>query len=139
MSGAVARVARAAGIERVRCTLEERLWRRGLPPAAAASRLVRVGLARRFRAELERAGLRSPGRVFDLRELMADSGAQERRALLRREGIVTEMFCHPGTEAADREKPGSCVRADESRFLRSAEFRDLLADAGVTLVTYWEV
>jgi hypothetical protein len=57
--------------------------------------------------------------------------------LLRRPFALSEMVCHVGTELADREKPGSCVRHEELRFLKSDEFRTLLDEAGVELKTFW--
>ena len=50
-----------------------------------------------------------------------------------------EVFCHPGTALADREKPGSCRRSDELEFLLSARMRELLTTGGATLVNYWSV
>jgi hypothetical protein len=49
------------------------------------------------------------------------------------------MVCHPGTQAADVEKPGSCRRFAEYEFLRSERFRALLDRAGVTLASFWEI
>ncbi len=135
----VLRVARSFSIERVRCTLEESIWPRGTTASAGASRWVRRRLARRLYPSLAPLGLRTTARVFDVRELIAAGGGQERVGLLRRPGTISEMFCHPGTERADREKPGSASRHAESRFLRSQEFRDLLRAAGVRLSTWWDV
>jgi len=139
VADAVLRVARRFGIGRVRCTLEESFWTKGTGLAAGASRLVRRRLARRLLTAIEEGGFRTTARVFDVRELVAEGRRRERTALLRRPGSLSEMFCHPGTERADREKPGSCSRHDESRFLLSGEFRDLLREAEVDLVSWWEV
>jgi hypothetical protein len=49
------------------------------------------------------------------------------------------MVCHPGTRAADVEKPGSCDRFREYRFLRSGRFPWLLERAGVRLASFWEI
>jgi predicted glycoside hydrolase/deacetylase ChbG (UPF0249 family) len=135
----VLRVARTQGIERVRCTLEESLWPRGIRAGAGLSRLVRRALAARLLPALAPLGLRTTARVFDVRELIAAGGSEDRAALLRRPGTIAEMFCHPGTELADHEKPGSTARHLESRFLRSREFRELLRAAGVRLATWWDV
>jgi len=132
ISETVLRVARRFGIERVRCTLEE--GHRG-----SFSRLVRVRLARRLAVRMAAAGLRTPSRVLDVRQVMSTADREARIRLLRRPGMVSEMFCHPGTPEADREKPGSCDRDAESVFLRSAEFAEVVRGAGVRLVTYWEV
>jgi hypothetical protein len=88
---------------------------------------------------MDEGGFRTTARVLDLRQLVAEGGQRRRAALLRRPGSVSEMFCHPGTERADREKPGSCSRHEESRFLLSNEFRDLLRAAEIDLVSWWEV
>ncbi len=49
------------------------------------------------------------------------------------------MFCHPGDERADRQKPGSTRRHEELLFLTSEAFPRLCAGAGVRLVSFWEV
>lgn len=134
----VAEVAKKFGIDRVRCTLEEGLWPKGARPRAVLARAVRKLLARRLKVRLQERGLRCPDRVFDLRELLAISEPAKCRKLLVRPGI-TEMFCHPATPLADREKPGSCSRAEESAYLRSAAFTGLVSDAGARLATWWEV
>jgi predicted glycoside hydrolase/deacetylase ChbG (UPF0249 family) len=133
----VARLARHYGLERVRCTLEAGIWPAGVRASAVPSRLARRRLAQRASREFRAAGLRFPARTFDVRQLIAmrpDAGA----ALLRGLPPVTEMVCHPGTEAADREKPGSCARHAELRYLTSAAFRDALAATDVQLITYWD-
>lgn len=135
----VLRVAKRLGIERVRCTLEETAGAAGTPPAVVASRWVRLRLARRLLPAIAGAGLRTTARVFDVRELIALDDRSRRERLLRRPGVVSEMFCHPGTERADREKPGSCSRHAESRFLRSDELGRLLRAAGVEPATWWDV
>jgi len=138
VSRVVAGLARRFGIERIRCTLEEGLWTRGLRVKSWASRTLRMRLARRAGRDFERAGLRHPGRVFDVRELMHTPDRSARLALLRRPFALSEMVCHVGTELADREKPGSCARHDELRFLDSEEFRSLLHESGVELRTFWD-
>jgi predicted glycoside hydrolase/deacetylase ChbG (UPF0249 family) len=138
VSGVVAGLARKFDIGRVRCTLEEGLWTRGLRLGAWPSRTVRKRLARRASRHFAEAGLRHPVRVFDVRELMHSPDRATRLALLRRPDILTEMVCHVGTELADREKPGSCDRNAELRFLLSDEFRSLLDEASVELKTFWD-
>lgn len=135
----VLRVARKMGIERVRCTIEESVWPRGTRPLAGASRLIRRRMARRFRGALDAGGFRTTSRVLDLRDVIAAGGREARAALLRRPGTVSELFCHPGTELSDREKPGSCSRHDESRFVRADEFRQILRSAGADLVSWWDL
>lgn len=134
----VAELARKFGIERIRCTLEEggiRVPGRGA--GAWASRAVRRHFAARAGRRFREAGLRHPERVFDVRDLMHAPDRPARLALLRRPHALTELICHVGTEQADRDKPGSCARHDELRFLLSDEFRSLVDEAGVELTTYW--
>ena len=138
VSRVVAGLARRLGIERIRCTLEEGSWTPGLTLGAALSRAFRRRLAARARGHFDRAGLRHPERVFDVRELMHTPERSARLRLLRRPLPLSEMVCHVGTEIADREKPGSCVRHEELQFLKSDEFRSLLDEAGVALKTFWD-
>jgi predicted glycoside hydrolase/deacetylase ChbG (UPF0249 family) len=133
----VANLAREFGLERIRCTLETGLWPPGVRPNAVASRLARRYLARRASDEFGARGLRFPAHTFDVRELLATDPAR-RVTRLAALPALTELVCHPATEAADREKPGSCDRHAELAYLTSPGFRDSLAEAGVTLVTYWE-
>jgi len=134
----VAGLARKFGIERIRCTLEEGSWVRGLRLSAWPSRALRRRFANQARRWFAEAELRHPGRMFDVRELMHAPDRSSRLAVLRRPHAFTEMACHPGTEAADLEKPGSCDRYDELRFLLSEEFRSLLDEAPVELKTFWD-
>lgn len=129
----VARLAVSHGIERVRCTRERGLWPPGVAAGAALSRLARRGLARALAPRLRARHLRSPARTLDLAELMALATTPARVARLAshaRDSAPTEVFCHPG---------GPGRRADESRFLLSPEFAELVREAGATLVSYWEV
>jgi hypothetical protein len=71
--------------------------------------------------------------------LLALPDDARRLELLGAAGSPSEMVCHPGTRAADLEKPGSCGRFREYRFLRSGRFEWLLERAGVRLASYWEV
>jgi hypothetical protein len=135
----VARLAVELGLERVRCTREDGLWRPGLGAMAGLSRLARQGLALGFARAARAAGLRHPARSFDVRHLMRLPHDAARIDLLRRPGVVTEMFCHPGDERADLDKPGSTRRYDELRFLTSDAFPRLCAAASVRLVSFWEV
>lgn len=134
----VARLAAEFKIARVRCTLEDDLWRPGLGLMANLSRLTRRRLARVFARDAGIRGLRRPERVFDLSQLMALDG-KARMALLRRPARVTEMFCHPGDKRSDVEKPSSARRHDEFLFLTSEAFPRLCSSAGVRLVSFWEL
>ena len=134
----VAGLARKFGIERIRCTLEEGSWVRGLRLSTWASRTLRRRFATQARGCFAKEGLRHPDRMFDVRELMHTAKRSDRLALLRRPYALTEMACHPGTELADREKPGSCDRYGELQFLLSEEFRSLLDEAPIELKTFWD-
>ncbi len=138
VAGVVARLAREFGVERIRCTLEEGVMVAGMGPVRTLQRLARRRLASSASRTFSAAGLRHPGRTFDVRQLMATHGSEARTGLLAGLTELTEMVCHPGTEQADLEKPGSCHRHEELEFLRSTEFRRLLDSTGIRLVTYWE-
>ena len=130
---AVANVLPRFGIERVRIT---RLasWLR----ARAAMTLARQIAARHAARVFARAGLRSPTRTVDLRDLIAgDALAQAAGRGAGPEPI--EICCHPGTAAADVGKPGSHRREDELEYLLSPRFRAVLAASGAALVSYWRV
>ncbi|MGA7538708.1 MAG: ChbG/HpnK family deacetylase [Steroidobacteraceae bacterium] len=53
--------------------------------------------------------------------------------------LAREIYCHPGTAAADQGKPGSHRRGQELEFLLSPQFRAVLAASGALLVSYWRV
>jgi predicted glycoside hydrolase/deacetylase ChbG (UPF0249 family) len=127
------------GIGRVRYTIEDSPRRDPLRPKAALSRWARLRLARRLRTRLAARSLSGPDRVLDLRQLMREADQASRLELLRRPGIRSEMFCHPGTAEADREKPGSCDRHAELEYLKSEPFRELLREADVQLISYWDI
>jgi predicted glycoside hydrolase/deacetylase ChbG (UPF0249 family) len=146
---AVARVLPRFGIERVRVTRLTRLA--GAKPAT----LVREALAWQAGRAFARARLRSPTRVVDLQVLMRPvqkNGAVARAGIgassepgfepdfgrWAREGPI-EVFCHPGTERADVEKPGSCRRFDELNFLLSPRFQELLSANRARMVSYWDI
>jgi predicted glycoside hydrolase/deacetylase ChbG (UPF0249 family) len=134
----VAGLANEFGIRRIRCTLGEPLRASVRAPVRTVSELARAVCARRARAEFAVAKLRHPDRTIDLRSLMATTRERGAQFLGERPGAIVELMCHPGTESADVEKPGSCARYAEYRFLRSPRFQELLADSGARLVTYWE-
>ncbi len=135
VSAAVANVLPRFGISRVRIT---RL--RSVQAAAHASTLVREVISWQAASVFRRAGLRSPVRTLDL-TTVCGTDRMLRRSISRlvdRRGAV-ELCCHPGTPAADRDKPGSHRRADELDYLLSPAFRELLNASGAKLVTYWQV
>jgi predicted glycoside hydrolase/deacetylase ChbG (UPF0249 family) len=133
----IPRVARQYRIDRVRCTVNGTLLAPPLHPGRAMVRVVRSQLARQARRRFRAWGLRGPGRVIDLGDLMRLSGAAAQIVALRRPDTVTEMFCHPGTEKAEGEGVGGIGRSAELRFLLSTEFKALLREADAELVSYW--
>ena len=136
ISKVVVGLARNYGIERIRCTLEKGIWPRGLGISARISRLVRGYLAKLAGSYFKEARLRYPDRVFDIRELITQKTHNKRLAFLKRMEGITEMFCHPGTAKADKEKPGSCERYSEFQFLLSDEFRFLIDEVPIKFKTY---
>jgi predicted glycoside hydrolase/deacetylase ChbG (UPF0249 family) len=77
--------------------------------------------------------------VVDLQAIMRSAGQHpEAGTNLGPPGTI-EVFCHPGTQAADVEKPGSCDRFEELNFLLSPRFRDLMNSNGARTVSYWDV
>jgi predicted glycoside hydrolase/deacetylase ChbG (UPF0249 family) len=131
---AVANVAHRRGIERVRLAATHRIAGYATP-SSAVREILSLHAGRVFR----KSHLRYPRRLVDIRACMAlaDQPAKWVR-LIRGPGIV-EIFCHPGTELADVEKPGSCARSQELSFLLSPRMRELLAASGSRLVNYWSV
>jgi predicted glycoside hydrolase/deacetylase ChbG (UPF0249 family) len=129
----VVRAAQRFGLERVRRSLAgDPGWR------AHASTAVRQALAWRAGRLFAAHRLRYPARVVDLAELGRAATAQ-RGAELLGAGHIIEVFCHPGTEQADAEKPGSCERSAELRFLLSERWTELMRLSGREAVTYWRV
>ena len=138
--GAVAaELARECGLERVRCTHEDRFWPRGIAPSAGLSRLLRRALARRFEPQLARRGLRWPARTLDLADVMRAPSRDERLELLRHPTGTMEIFCHPSEAGASPPDRRSASRAAECEFLLSDEFAGLLRDADVSLVSFWDL
>jgi predicted glycoside hydrolase/deacetylase ChbG (UPF0249 family) len=131
---AVANVAQRHGIERVRLAAMRNIAGFKSPPSAARE-LLSVHAARVF----NKARLRSPRRLIDIRYCMDATDRPAKWIALVRGSGIAEIFCHPGTELADQEKPGSCQRAEELEFLMSTRMREQLADGGLRLVNYWSV
>jgi len=122
-------------IERVRCTRENGFWPKGIPIPRKFSRLLRMVLAKNMLLHLEHFQLRTPETVFDLSELMAQDDRQDKIDLLSGRERISEMFCHPG--GAISKSQG--YRHAEYEFLLSDEFRDLISESGVELISYWEL
>ena len=131
---AVANVLPRFGIERVRIT---RLgsWRK----LRGASMLAREIAARHAARVFERARLRSPARTVDLRALLAGNSSEALASPSSRGPTPIEICCHPGTPAADADKPGTHHRGSELEYLLSAQFRAVLSASGAALVSYWRV
>jgi predicted glycoside hydrolase/deacetylase ChbG (UPF0249 family) len=131
---AVANVLPRFGIERVRIT---RLasWRRMHGAATLARELAARHAARVF----ARARLRSPVCTVDLRDIVAGDRLAPPKGLRSGGPSPIEICCHPGTRAADQDKPGSHRRSDELEYLLSPQFRVVLAASGAALVSYWRV
>lgn len=131
---AVANVLPRFGIERVRITrlASWRRWR-------GATTLAREIAARHAARVFARASLRSPVCTVDLRDIVA--GDRLAPLVRTRSGgpAPIEICCHPGTRAADADKPGSHQRGDELEYLLSPQFRVVLAASGAALVSYWRV
>jgi predicted glycoside hydrolase/deacetylase ChbG (UPF0249 family) len=75
----------------------------------------------------------------DLKFCMANVAHPDAWVNIARGRGILEVFCHPGTQLADQEKPGSCQRSAELEFLMSPRMGELLAAAGSRLVNYWSV
>jgi predicted glycoside hydrolase/deacetylase ChbG (UPF0249 family) len=131
---AVANVAPRYGIERVRLAAMHQIAGYA-SPSSAVRELLSVHAGRVFR----KSHLRYPRRLVDIRACMAVVDQPARWAALAGGPGIVEIFCHPGTELADQEKPGSCIRSEELGFLLSQQMRDFLASSGSRLVNYWSV
>lgn len=131
VSTAVANVLQQFGIRRVRITRLGTLLR-----ARGAALLVRELLAMKASGKFAGRGLRSPVRTLDLRSFVV--GGTGRQCCVDPRGPV-ELCCHPGTTAADTQKPGSHRRSAELEYLLSPRFRELLVANGARLVSYWDV
>lgn len=134
VSAAVANVLPRFGIERVRIT-RLRDWRRLRHPSTLARELA----ARRAAVVFARARLRSPARTVDLRDLLAGEALSTFAVAGPRGCEPIEICCHPGTAAADADKPGSHHRGTELEYLLSPHFRAVLTTGGAALVSYWRV
>ena len=128
---AVANVLPRFAIRRVRITRLGSLAR-----TRSASMLVRELLAMKASRKFRGSGLRSPLRILDLWPFVVGGSGLQR--CVDPKGPV-ELCCHPGTAAADIEKPGSHRRCVELEFLLSAKFRELLAVNEARLISYWDV
>ena len=134
VSTAVANVLVRYGIGRVRLTRVRKLARLG-----KVGTLLRELAAWRAARIFRRAGLQSPVRVVDLADILdRDHGRQGSPSLVDERGVV-ELCCHPELPSASASKPSSHERSRELEYLLSSGFRELLIEARVRLVSYWEV
>lgn len=131
---AVANVLPRFAIERVRITRLGSLRR-----ARGASTVAREIAAWHAAGVFARAQLRSPVRTVDLRDLLEGRGIAVPNTGRREAPAPIEICCHPGTAAADADKPGSHVRSGELEYLLSPQFRAVLSTSGAALVSYWRV
>ena len=131
---AVAKVARRHGIERVRLAAMHS-WGGYSTPSSAVRELLSIHAGRVFRD----SELRFPRSLIDIRVCMALADQPQKWIRLAQSSGIVEIFCHPGTELADQEKPGSCVRSEELEFLLSPQMRGLLVAGESQLVNYWSV
>lgn len=134
----VARLARELGIERVRCTLEQRSGAPGAPVAVSAARQVRIALARGFAPRARDHGLRFPERTLDLAQLLGVTEPDAQRALLRHSGRSLEVFCHPGRAPAGASER-QARREHERRYLMSRAFTERVREVGGRLGTFWDL
>jgi predicted glycoside hydrolase/deacetylase ChbG (UPF0249 family) len=131
---AVANVLPRFAIERVRITRLASLRR-----SRSASTLAREIAAWHAAAVFARAQLRSPARTVDLRDLLEGGGIPASTTRSDQTAAPIEICCHPGTAAADADKPGSHRRCGELEYLLSPQFRAVLSRSGAALVSYWRV
>jgi len=134
VSTAVANVLPRFGIGRVRLTRVRRLVRLG-----KGGTLLRELAAWRAAPVFRRAGLQSPVRMVDLADILNRGfGRRGPGSLVDARGVV-ELCCHPELPSASASKPSSHERSRELEYLLSSGFRELLIEARVRLVSYWEV
>jgi chitin disaccharide deacetylase len=134
VSTAVANVLPRFGIERVRITRLKSF-------AALGNRgtLLRELAAWRAAGIFRRAGLHSPVRTLDLKDILESGfGRRGAQSLVDIRGPV-ELCCHPGAPTAVEGKPSSHRRSQELEYLLSPLFRSILEQAQARLVSYWEV
>lgn len=136
---AVAEILAGYGIDRIRVTRETSVWRKGQGIAAGASRIVRNLMAASAAKHFSNVGLRSPSQFLDITDIQGQPVALRKLRDRNFERSIIEIGCHPGTDKAVIEKPGSCDRSEELRFLISNRFKDILKTNNATLATYWEV
>lgn len=127
------------GIERVRVTKESRLWRHGQGVSKGMSRIVRLLMAASAANHFMSTGLRYPTRFLDIMDVQVNAPNLGEFFKLEDDRSIVEIGCHPGTSLADEEKPGSCDRYSELQYLMSKQFRNVIQEQNLNLVTYWEV
>ena len=136
---AVVRCAQRFGIERARVSINKFKGLKDLPMVARIGVGVRNRMSHRSARLFTSHGIRCPSGIVDIVSIMRDpveaarvlSGLESRSPL--------EIFCHPGTQAADIEKPGSCSRFDELNYLISDDFAQFMQNLRVKTISYWEL
>lgn len=143
---ALLRAAKAGGVPAIRNPFEPlrlsllaagpRIWKRWLQVKTLHI------LAARFRKALERTGIRAPDGTIGV----AATGMLDEPLLRRMLDIIPdgtwELVCHPGYHDAELDSVRTRLRqsrADELRLLTSVRTRDLLAQAGVELISYCQL
>ncbi len=152
VSEIVIRLAQEFGIRRVRCPFEADpgVWHilrvsQGAAPSVFKQYLVaRVvsHFARRFRDEVERAGLMSPAQFYGLSNtgFLNTRGIQD--ILCRMSEGVSELMCHPGYADGELVKAGTRLLAQrevEALALTARNVKKLVADEGIQLVSYQDL
>ena len=146
---AVARVASACGITRIRKPFEELRdsWNsmegeRGSAMAQlAASAAARI-TSRSFMAICQRYGLRSPDRFLGLARTGSVSATVLRRLIDTLADGTTEIMLHPGICDSDLSRTGSRLqmqRQVELEALIAMQVKEIVAERGIRLITYREV
>jgi predicted glycoside hydrolase/deacetylase ChbG (UPF0249 family) len=133
VSAAVVRTAERYSLERVRRSVAGGL-RRLVRPSTAIRDLLGWRAGHLFSAHR----LRYPSRIVDLADLRR-AATPDRAAAMLGAGRIVEVFCHPGSELADAEKPGSCDRAAELRFLLSDRWAEICRISARRSASYWQV
>lgn len=146
---AVARVAQACGITRIRKPFEDlsdswhstRDERGAAMPQLAAAAAARI-TSRSFDAICRRYGLRSPDRFLGLARTGNISTAAMRSLIDTLSDGTTEIMVHPGICDSDLEQTGSRLQMHRQRELEALvapEVKEMLREQGVRLMTYREV
>lgn len=136
---AVVRCAGRFGIQRARVSISKFNDLNKLSPIARIGIGVRNRMSHRSASLFASHGIRSPSGIVDIASIMRAPDRASRALAALGAKLPLEVFCHPGTQAADVEKPGSCSRFDELNYLVSDGFAQLMQALGVQTISYWEL